>query len=305
MLRYFLVRLVHSLVVVVAVSLVAFFLVRFSGDPVALYLPLDAPESLRIELRDQLGLDRPIHIQLWGFATHALRGDFGESLRFAQPALPLVLERLPATFRLALWSLLLALFLGAPLGVLGALHRGRFLDQMGSVVTVLGQSLPAFWIGIVLILIFGVYLRWVPVVSTTGGVPVLLPAITLSVNLMAVIARVLRSSVLDVLGENYINTARAKGLGAFRIIARHVMPNAALPTLTIVGIQLGALLAGAVIVETVFGYPGMALLAVRAIRNRDLAIVQAFVVLMGVFVAAINLLVDLAYAVLDPRIRYG
>jgi peptide/nickel transport system permease protein len=203
-----------------------------------------------------------------------------------------------------MWSLLLALLFGAPLGVLGALRRGRFLDQVASLVTVLGQSLPAFWIGIMLILIFGVYLRWVPVVSTAGSVPVLLPAITLSVNMMAVIARVLRSSVLDVLGENYINTARAKGLSAFRVVTRHVMPNAALPTLTIVGIQLGALLAGAVVVETVFGYPGMALLAVRAIRNRDLAIVQAFVVLMGVFVAAINLLVDLAYAALDPRIRY-
>ncbi len=301
--RFLLVRLSHALLVVFGVSLIAFGLMHLSGDPAALLLPPSATRQ-DIELfRRQLGLDRPLPVQYLDFLSHAARGDFGRSLRHDQPALELVLERVPATLELSAVALALALLIAIPLGILAAVRRGSIFDQASLVLSLIGQAFPIFWLGILLIIVVAENLRWLPASGRGGPQHLVLPALALSSYSTAMITRLLRSSLLEVLGADFIRTARAKGLSGRAVLLGHAVKNAALPVVTVIGLQIGALLGGAVITEEVFAYPGMGRLAVQAIANRDFTVVQAFVVLMAVVIVAINLLVDLLYAWLDPRVK--
>ncbi len=303
MARFFVVRLSHAVLVVFGVSLIAFGLMHLSGDPAALLLPPSATRE-DIELyRRELGLDRPLPVQYLDFLSHAVRGDFGRSIRHDQPAMQLVLERLPATIQLSAVALVLSLLFAIPLGILAAVKRGSIFDQASLVLSLVGQAFPVFWLGILLIIFFAENLRWLPASGRGGPQHLALPALALSAYSTAIITRLLRSSLLEVLSSDFIRTARAKGLADRAVLVGHALKNAALPVVTVIGLQIGALLGGAVITEEVFAYPGMGRLAVQAIANRDFTVVQAFVVLMAVVIVTMNLLVDLLYAWLDPRVK--
>jgi peptide/nickel transport system permease protein len=301
--RFVLVRASHALLVVLGVSVVAFALLHLSGDPAAILLPPSATRE-DIELyRHQLGLDRPLPVQYIDFLSKAVRGDFGISYRHNQPALGLVLERVPATLELSGSALLLALVVSVPLGILAAIKRGSVFDQASLVLSVVGQAFPVFWLGIVLIIVFAENLRWLPASGRGSPQNLVMPALVLSAYSMAVIARILRSSLLDVLNADFVRTAHAKGLSGRAVLLGHALKNAALPVVTVGGLQIGTLLGGAVITEEVFAYPGMGRLAVQAISNRDFSVVQVFVMVMAVLIVAINFLTDLLYAWLDPRVQ--
>jgi ABC-type dipeptide/oligopeptide/nickel transport system permease component len=244
-------------------------------------------------------------VQFLHFAGNLLHGDFGRSWRFQQPALPIVLERLPATIELAVASLVLALLAGIPLGIYSSLHRDRIGDSAGMVLALLGQSIPSFWLGIMLILLFAVELGLLPTSGRAGLATLILPAVSLALALVGRIARLMRSSMLEVLHEDYIRTARAKGLTEWSVIGMHALKNALLPVLTVAGLEFGHLLGGTVIIETVFAWPGIGLLAVQSVAGRDYPVVQAVILISAVIFILINLAVDLLYLWLDPRIAYG
>jgi peptide/nickel transport system permease protein len=296
-------RLGLMLVVLVGVLTIVFFLQRLSGDPVSLLLPIDAPADIRAEFRRELGLDRPLAVQYARFIANAARGDLGESYRFRQPALPLVLDRLPLTALLAGAALLLAVLMAVPLGILAAVHKNTLLDTLASGVALVGQATPVYWLGLLLILLFSVRLGWFP--SMGGGTlrAMVLPTITLAVYSMARITRLTRSAVLDVLRLDYVRVARSKGISERAVLYKHVLRNAAIPIVTMIGLQLGGLLGGAVLTEVVFSWPGMGRLAVNAVYNRDFPLVQAVALVGAVLFSFINLLVDLTYAVLNPQVR--
>lgn len=303
MVRYLVSRLVYAAAVIAGVSVLVFFMIRLGGDPTALFLP---PESSALEIarfRHELGFDRPVLVQYLEFASRALRGDFGQSLRYQQPAMALVLERLPATLQLAGAALFLSAVVGIPLGIVAAVRRNSGLDRGGLVISLLGQSIPTFWLGLMLILLFSETLRWLPASGRGSWAHLVLPAVALAGYSTAIIMRLLRSSMLEVMQADYIRTARGKGLAEYAVITRHALRNAAVPTLTVVALQVGALLGGAVITEEVFAYPGMGRLAIQAIANRDFAVVQAFVLFMAVVIVSINLAVDVAYVLIDPRLK--
>ncbi len=304
MLRFFIRRLLYGVLVVLGVSLIVFVLGHLSGDPVALLLGEEATKSDIESLRRDLGLDQPLPIQYARFLVHALQGDFGISIRHQQPALELIVERLPATLQLAGVAGLFVLVVGIPLGVISALRRDSVIDFGAMVLALLGQSVPSFWLGIMLILVFAVGLGWLPASGRGGVEHLVLPGLTLGVYTLAVVARLQRSSVLEVLRQDYVRTARAKGLTERTVTVRHVLRNSAIPVITVLGLQVGSLLGGAVITETVFSYPGMGRLAVQAIGARDFPVVQAFVITIAVVIVLANLLVDLAYSFVDPRIQY-
>lgn len=303
--RYLVRRLAHAGLVVIGVTLVAFFLTRMTGDPVRLLAPLDATEEEVELLRTQLGFNRPLYVQFLEYMRGVLVLDFGESLRHGEPAMRLVLERMPATLQLSLAALLLALAVAIPIGVVSATRRGGLLDGLGTLLALLGQSMPVYWLGILLIIVFGVQLRWLPAGGRAGWTSYILPAVTLATYTCASIMRLLRSSLLNVLSQDFIRTARAKGLGERRVIYRHALRNALLPVVTVVGLQMGSLLSGSVITETIFAWPGVGRFVVQAIFNRDFYVVQAAVFLFALIIVAINLVTDLVYALLDPQIRYS
>ncbi len=303
MLSYLLKRLIHSTVVIVGVTLVVFILMRLTGDPVLLLLPSNSTPQQIADLRHELGLDQPVWIQYVQFLAHAAQGDFGVSFRNNQPAMGLVLERLPATLQLAAAAFAVTLLVSIPTGILSATRPESIADTVGRVLALLGQAVPSFWLGIMLILVFAVMLHWLPPFGTGGPQHLVLPAITLGTYSAAVTSRMLRSAMLEVLGADYIRTARGKGLREQAIIFRHALRNAALPVVTMLGLQVGTLLGGAVVTEYVFAYPGMGRLVLQAIGNRDFAVVQAFVALMALVIAGINILIDLLYSVLDPRVQ--
>src|SRR5882672_6762282 len=266
-------------------------------------LPGDASVDELRALRHTLGLDQPFTTQYVSFLWSAVRGDFGESFRHQQPAFGLVLERLPATLELAFAALLLAVVVALPLGILAALHRGRLLDVVAMGLAVVGQATPYFWMGIMLILVVSVDLGWLPTSGRGGWQRLILPAITLGTHFAAVLARLTRTSMLEVLGQNFVTTARAKGLAERRVILAHALKNAAVPVVTLIGLQFGTLLGGAVVTETIFAWPGVGRLAVQSIFVRDYPVVQAGVLVLALVFVALNLLVDLLYGALDPRIR--
>ena len=302
---YLLRRLWQSAVTLVGVSVLVFVVLRvIPGDPAKMLLPEGAPQSAVEELNRQLGLREPFHVQYALFLRSVVRGDFGQSFQYRSPALQVVTERLPATIQLTLAAMTLTVLFGVSIGVLAAARPRSGYDYTGTVLAVLGQSLPSFWLGIMLILLFGVTLRWLPTSGFEGWRYLILPSVTLAAFPTALVARLTRSSMLEILGREFIRTGRAKGLTEPGVVLRHALRNATIPVLTVIGIQFGALLGGAVITESVFAWPGMGKLVVDAIFFRDFPVVQTILIISAATFVAINLLVDVLYTVLDPRIRY-
>jgi peptide/nickel transport system permease protein len=289
--------------VIFGVSIISFGLMFLSGDP-ATMLAGDNWSRQQIEdFRHLMGFDRPWYIQYWDFLTNALRGDFGLSLRQYQPVFSLLMDRVPATLELTGAALCLSVILSVPIGVLSAARRNSLYDRLAMLFALAGQSMPVFWVGTMLILIFGVALQWLPVAGTGDLSHLVLPAVTLGLFSVARNARLVRSSMLEVLGADYVRTARAKGLPGRMVLMRHAFRNALLPIITLLGLDVGALVGGAVITETIFSWPGIGRLTVDAVLSKDLPLVEgAVLVLAGSFVF-INLLVDLLYGYLDPRVR--
>ncbi|ROR32305.1 nickel ABC transporter permease [Inmirania thermothiophila] len=299
-------RLGSAAVVVAGVVLVVFLLIHLvPGDPVEAMLGEGATAADRAALRRDLGLDRPLAEQLAAYLGGLARGDLGVSLYARRPVAELVAERLPATLELAAAGLAVALLLALPLGVVAAVRRGGWPDRTAMAFSLAGISIPNFWLGPLLMLLFSLRLGWLPVSGREGPASLVLPALTLGTGLAAVLARMVRASLLEVLAEDYIRTARAKGLPERAVILRHGLRNALLPVATLLGLQLGALLAGAVITETVFSWPGIGSLTVEAIRRRDYPLVQGCVLVIALAYVAVNTLTDLAYAWIDPRVREG
>jgi peptide/nickel transport system permease protein len=296
-------RLAQTALVLFLSLTAVFAMTRLAGDPVLLFMPMDIQSKDVNEFRQRLGFNDPVPVQYARFIAGAARGDFGESLRYRRDAMGLVLERLPATLLLAGASLLLTLAVAVPLGVLGAMRRDGLLDHVGTIATVLGQATPGFWLGLMLIFLFSVQLRWLPTGGMGGLAHLVMPSIVLAAFYSARIARLTRSAVLDVLGEEYVLTARAKGLGEGRVIGKHTLRNSAIPIVTLAGLEAGQLLGGAVITETIFAWPGLGRLTVQALLNRDFPVVFAAVFFISLMYTLINLAVDLLYAWLDPRIR--
>ncbi len=295
-----------ALIVVLGVCTLVFLLLHLvPGDPVDAMLGESARPADRAELRRALGLDRPLMTQYAAYLSGLARLDLGRSFQDQRPVTEVLAERLPATLELAGAALLLALILAIPLGVLAARFRGRPVDSAAMGFSLIGISIPNFWLGPLLILVFSLQLGWTPVSGRDGPLSLVLPAITLGTALAAILARMVRASVLEVLGEDYIRTARAKGLGEMAVLYRHALRNAWLPVLTLIGLQLGALLGGAVITETVFAWPGVGSLLIEAIRARDYPLVQGCVLLISLTYVVVNTATDMVYAWIDPRIRLG
>jgi ABC-type dipeptide/oligopeptide/nickel transport system permease component len=302
---YILKRLFHSIFVLVGISLVVFIILHLTGDPAALLMPMDATPEQVAQFRKEMGFTDPIIVQYWRFFKGTLRGDFGQSFRHSQPALDLVMERMPATIQLTAAAMVIALVVAIPVGIISAIRRNSILDHIGMTGALLGQSTPVFWLGIMLILIFSVTIQWFPSSGRGEIQHLVLPAITLGMFTMARTARMMRSSMLEVMGQEYMKTAKAKGLSPGMVILKHALKNAAIPVVTIVGMELGTLLGGAVITETIFAWPGVGRLAVQAIYNRDYPVVQAAVFILASIFVLVNLIVDLLYTYLDPRVKLG
>ena len=301
--RYIIERLGEALVAVWGIVTIVFVVTRILGDPAVLLLPLGTPEAQVAALRAELGLERPMVIQYLDFLVRAVQGDFGLSYQFFRPAMDLVLERLPATAILAGSSIVLGVIVGSLAGFVAAVRRGSFLEFLAMTVALLGQATPVFWLGIMLILYFGVHLGWLPTGGWDSLASLVLPVLTLSIFVAATVSRLFRSSMLDALSEDYVRTARAKGLPPGTIYARHAGRNALIPVVTMVAILTAELLGGSAVTETVFSWPGVGRLLLQAIENKDFPIIQAGVFLIAVIFVGTNLLIDLIYPLLDPRIR--
>ena len=304
MLRYFLQRLLQGVVSVIGASIVIFVISRLSGDPIVLLLPTEAPPALIEQVRRDMGLAEPVWRQYLIFAGKALQGDFGQSYRWQQPALQLVLARLPATIELALAALLFSITLAVPFGVLSAVHRGSWVDKLGKGFAMLGQAMPNFWVGLLLILVFSIELNWLPAYGTGGPANLIMPAIALGWYPVAAQTRIVRSAMLDVLDSDYIRMGRAVGAPEWVLVWKYALRNAAIPLVTILGVYFASMLGGAFVVETIFAWPGVGRTVVEAVFSRDFPVVQAGVLLTSVLFVLSNLLVDLSYGLIDPRIRH-
>ena len=305
MLRFLGFRLGRALLTLALVVTFAFVVLRLSGDPALLIMSADAPPEAIAAFRRAWGLDDPLWQQYLRYFGAIAHGDLGQSMRDGRPAIELVAERVPATLALTLPALLIKVGLGIPAGVYAALHRNSFADRAVMLLAVAGFTVPSFVLGLVLVLVFAVQLGWLPSGGQDSWRHAILPVITLGVGGAAVLARFTRSAMLEVLGQPYMRTALAKGVPWAAAVRRHALPNAAIPTVTIVGFMVGSLLAGAVVVESVFSWPGVGRLLVVAVANRDLAVVQCILLLVAVTMVAANLVVDLLYGALDPRLRTG
>ena len=303
--RYLVGRLLQSVVSLFVVSMVVFALVRFSGDPIAIMAPPEATQQDIELIRAYLGLDRPWTVQYWRFATRALQGDFGQSIRFRRPAMDLIFERYGATLELGGLAVLIVIVVAIPVGVHAAVRRGTALDYVARGFAALGQAVPPFWLGLLLVLLFGVLLRLLPTSGRGTPLHILLPGITLGWFAVAGLMRLTRSAMLDVLGSEYVKLARIKGLPERQVIWKHAFKNAALPVVTFAALLFVALLNGSIIVETVFSWPGLGLLVIEAVDSRDYPIVQAVVLFLSAMYIGVNLLVDVLYAYLNPKIRYS
>ncbi len=302
----FLVRRLGELVLVLlGISLASFLMLHLTGDPAVAILGPDFTEEALQELRLELGLDRPLLVQYVDFLGNAVRGDFGVSTRYRQPAIDLFMERVPATVELTLAALLVSIVFGISIGVLAAVFRNTGLDTVVRAGALIGQAIPGFFLGIIAIIIFGAKLHWLP----TGGrgtlLHLILPAISLGTYYAAITARFVRGSMLEVLSSDYVRTARAKGLNRFLVVMRHALRNSLVGVVTLIGLQLGNLLGGAVVIETVFSWPGVGRLAVQAIYARDFPLVQVIIMIAALIFVVVNLITDLTYRLLDPRIRVG
>lgn len=316
-------RLLQSIVVLIGVTLVSFVSLQMGGDPTYLFVSENASFEEIARARKALGFDRPLHVQYLSYIWNALQGDFGNSLSYRQPAMDVVLESMPATIELTFFSLVLAIGLSIPLGIYAALNRGKPVDGGIMTFAMLGQSIPNFWMGIMMILFFGLYLRWFPIsghvafleplfegdiATAFSNLPhsiyyMIMPAIAVGTYTLARNARLIRSSMLEVLEQDFVRTARSKGISERRVIMYHAMRNAWLPVVTMIGLEFGFLLGGVVVVETVFSYPGIGRLVFNAINQRDIPVVQASVILLAIIFILLNLIVDIIYARLDPRVK--
>ena len=297
-------QIMQASIVLLNVSIVVFVLLRVvPGDPARLMLGMEATDEAVRAARTQFGFDRPFYVQYAQFIGGALRGDLGQSVRFRRPVGDLLRETFPATVELALAATLIALALAVPAGIYAAVHRGGLLDRALMAGTLIGQAMPIFWLGIMLITLFSVRLGWLPTSGRGSLAQLVMPSVTLSTYVMALLARLTRSNMLDVLREHYVRTARAKGLREIVIVHKHALMSAALPIITVLGLQVGALLSGAVVTETVFNWPGIGTLALRAIQQRDYPVVQGVVLVSAALFVLINGTVDVAYRYLDPTIR--
>jgi ABC-type dipeptide/oligopeptide/nickel transport system permease component len=301
--RYVAARLGTAILVVFGVSVVSFLLTFLTGDPAEIMLPPGATAQQIAHFRAEWGFDDSLAVQYWRFLRRAVQGDFGISLRHGQSSLPLIAARLPATLQLTLTAMLLAIVLAVPLGVLAATHRGGKLDVLAMAVSLLGQSVPNFWLAIMMILLFAVSWGLLPTSGRGGVAHVVMPAAAIAINLMALLTRLVRTTMIEVLAEDYVRTGRGKGLRELAVVSRHALPNALIPLVTVVGLQFGYILGGAVVIETVFTWPGVGLFTIQAILNRDYPVVQAAVFILATAVVLINLAVDLLYVWIDPRIR--
>jgi len=305
MLRYLASRGVRALVTIFLVLSFAFVILRLSGDPALLILSPDAPPEALEAFRQGWGLDAPLWRQYLGYFINILEGNLGQSMRDGRPAIDLVLERIPATLAITLPAFALKLLIGIPAGIVAALNRNSLIDRLVMSLSVAGYTVPSFVLGLVLVLIFAVNLGWLPSGGYTSPMHAILPAVTLGMGGAAVLARFTRSAMLEVLGQPYIRTASAKGLVWRLVVTGHALPNAAIPTVTIVGFMVGSLIAGAVVVESVVAWPGVGRLLVSAVANRDLAVVQAILLLVAACMVTSNLIVDALYGWIDPRLRSG
>jgi ABC-type dipeptide/oligopeptide/nickel transport system permease component len=312
--RYILSRLIQSIIMLVGVLFIVFFMLQLTGDPVALMVSRNAsPEQIE-ELREELGFNRPVLVQFGDFASKAVRGDFGMSLRHQQPAMELILERLPATVELASIALLFAMIVGIPLGLLGGANPGSTWDALARGAGLIGQTIPNFWLALILIMVFAVNLGWFPSFGretsqfmglTLPTKSVVLPAFALGLFTMGQLVRFTRSAVLEIKNEDFVRTAYSKGLADRRIYIRHILRNASIPLISILGVQFGYLLSGSIYIETIFSWPGLGNLLAESISNRDFALVQAIAFFTSLVVVSLNLTADIAYGMADPRIRYG
>lgn len=303
MIEFILRRLFLSIFVVLGVTVVVFMVIRLSGDPTALMISPDASAEAVAELRSQMGFDRPLYIQFWDFLTGAVRGDFGNSLRYREPAFGLVLERLSATVQLSVAAIVIAICVAVPAGIISAVKRNTLWDRLAMFFALFGQSMPVFWFGILLILIVSVQLQLLPSSGSGGFNHLILPALTLGLYSTARITRLVRSEMIESISQDFVRTARAKGLRENVVLFRHAFRNALIPVVTVIGIEAGGMLGGAVITETVFAWPGVGQLAVGAIFNRDYPLIQAVVFTIACLFVLINLVVDILYALLDPRVK--
>ena len=327
MLKYIVRRLFSLVFILLGVSIIVFMLVHLApGDPVRIMLGEDATEADVERLNRIYGFDRPLPVQYFIWLGKALQGDLGTGIRSQLPVTLLIFERMPATIELALWSLVLAIGVGIPLGVVSAVRRNSWVDFGSMFAALIGVAAPNFWVGLILLSQIALHVAWLPIGSRGPSFPdamiavftrlefvvlwdhfryVLLPALALGTSIMALITRLTRSSLLEVLGRDYVRTARAKGLREFTVVYGHALKNALLPVITVVGVQFGALLGGSIVIEVVFAWPGVGRLIVSAISQRDFPVVQGSVLMLAIVFALVNLLVDLSYSLVNPRIRYG
>jgi peptide/nickel transport system permease protein len=304
LITYIIRRIFWSAVTLIGVIVVVFFILHLSGDPAVLLLPIEATAADVERLRNIMGFDRPLYVQFWDFFQDALRGDFGNSFRYRSGAMLVVLERVPATVTLAASALAVALVISLPIGILAAVRKNSSWDSFAMGLALVGQAVPGFFLAIVMIYVFAVKLQVLPSYGFDGWRSLLLPSITLGVYSAASLTRMLRGNLSEVLQQDYIRTAKSKGISFGGTILRHGLRNAVLPIVTLLGVQVGVLLGGSVITETVFAWPGMGRLVVQAVLNRDYPVVQAAVFFTAVVFLAVSLVIDILYTVLDPRIRY-
>ncbi len=312
--RYLVSRLVQSLLILFGVLCIVFFMLQLTGDPVSLMVSRNTSPQQIERLREEMGFNRPLIVQFADFAGHAVRGDFGTSIRHKQPAIKLILGRLPATIELAAVSLLISMTIGITLGLLGGSNPGSIWDTVSRGAGLIGQTIPNFWLALILIIVFSVKLGWFPTFGRDTwnflGIrlptrSVILPAFSLGLFTMGQLVRFTRSAVLEIRNEDYVRTAYSKGITDKRIYIRHILRNASIPLISIIGVQFGYLLSGSIYIETIFSWPGLGNLLAEAIGNRDFALVQAIAFFTSIVVVALNLLTDIAYGLADPRIRYG
>jgi ABC-type dipeptide/oligopeptide/nickel transport system permease component len=303
MIRYVVSRLVQAVPALIGVTLVAFVLLQISGDMTVVLLPPDATEAQRAEFRRVYGLDRPIPIQYASYLWHVVQGDFGRSFVHGRPAIQVVFDRLPATIELTTVAMLIGVSLAIPAGVVSAVKRDTMVDRAITVLVMLGQSVPAFWLGMLVILVFAVQLQVLPVSGRGTLAQLVLPGLTLAMWPLTLTARLTRAGMLEVLSQDYIRTARAKGLADLVVTSRHALRNALIPIVTVLGINLGGMLGGAVLTETVFAWPGIGTLVLSSVLARDYPVVLAAMICVACMFVLINLAVDVAYGYLDPRIR--
>ncbi len=299
-------RVLSGVLVIIGISIFSFLLIHFiPGDPIKIMLGINATPEQVEKLNNHLGLDKPLLVQYGQYVTNALQGDFGTSLKTGRPVLTEIIDRFPETVKLAVFGLFVAVVIGITLGILAARFKDSIIDKLCTAFATLGISIPSFWLAILLVLVFSVKLGWFPIANGTGLRDLILPSITLGVVASTMIMRLTRNGMVEVLSNEYIRTARAKGLDDRLILFRHALRNVLIPVVTVVGLQMAALLGGTVIIEQVFNWPGLGTLALGAIMSRDFPLIQGIVLFMGVVYVTMNILVDVLYSVIDPRVEIG